>query len=167
MASRTVELVSHPARLAIVVALADRPSATLGELADLAEVHPNTARAHVRALLDAGALERSSVPARGRGRPRIAYRLSPGWSLPGETSADPAHLLHETLGAVGFGVEAHAREVKLTDCPCPRLNPGAPEVICGLASAVADGVLAGSGSRRRVVGARHDPELRSCALRLG
>lgn len=55
---------------------------TIIELADALEVHPNTARFHLEALLEAGQVERVDADHRGPGRPpqlfRAARRMDPG-----------------------------------------------------------------------------------------
>src|SRR3954447_7889325 len=104
MASQPLDLVSDPVRLAIVRALAKARSADLAELAETTGVHVNTARAHVGVLERAGALERSSVPGPGRGRPRIASRLAGGWRPPSDGPPDEGRLLTKTLSAMGFTV---------------------------------------------------------------
>ena len=49
-----------------------------------------------------------------------------------------------------------------TACPCRLVLPDQPELLCGLAMAVAEGVLAGSGTRARLTGVAHDPVARHC-----
>jgi predicted ArsR family transcriptional regulator len=68
------DLLSHPTRLAIVDALVDGPRG-VSELAEIAEVHPNTVRAHLQRLDEAGLLEVESLHRGGRGRPTKQYRL--------------------------------------------------------------------------------------------
>ena len=162
-----IDLMSHPVRLAILRTLAEDATAGLAELAAAAGVHENTARAHVGALELEGAVERSSVRGRGRGRPRTVYRLAPGLTLPAEAAPDPAGLLDGTFRALGFEAATGEHGIELRRCPCPRISPNAPELVCALAGPVADGVLAAAGAPRRVVAAQHDPERRSCSLRFG
>ncbi|MDO5701395.1 MAG: helix-turn-helix domain-containing protein [Bowdeniella nasicola] len=50
---------------------------TIAELARILGGHPNTTRAHLDALTEAGLLERRTAPAHGRGRPHHLYRLTP------------------------------------------------------------------------------------------
>jgi predicted ArsR family transcriptional regulator len=77
-----LEALSDPVRLRIVRELSERPGGSLRELATSAGVHVNTARPHLAALLEAGAIEREPVAPSGRGRPRHGYRLAPDWSPP-------------------------------------------------------------------------------------
>lgn len=67
-------LLSHPARLTIVDALSERPRG-ISELAEIAEIHPNTVRSHLDRLLEAGLLEVESQRRGTRGRPTKQYRL--------------------------------------------------------------------------------------------
>ena len=50
----------------------------------------------------------------------------------------------------------------LRACPCRLVSPGRPELVCNLAIAVTEGVLAGCGSPLRVTARTHDPEQRRC-----
>ena len=199
-----MELIAHPTRLRIVRRLADRGRGSLTELADAAGVHPNTARAHVAALAEAGVLEGTSGPARGRGRPGVDYRLAEGWTIPttdflplaellaaalvrsGQTAADlrslgrewgrylagrpgagePAADVPRALERLGFDARLEDRALRLTGCPCPLVSPDRPELVCALATGVAEGILAGSDPRLRVGAGRHDPARRSCRLTL-
>jgi hypothetical protein len=43
------------------------------------------------------------------------------------------------------------------------VSPGRPELICNMAIAVADGVLAGAGSNLHVTSRAHDPQRRRCS----
>ena len=54
----------------------------------------------------------------------------------------------------------------LSSCPCRLVSPDRPELICNLAVAVVDGILAGSGSPLRVTARAHDPQQRRCAAAL-
>jgi predicted ArsR family transcriptional regulator len=72
--------------------------------------------------------------------------------------------LSGALGRLGFGTRLAGRRLTLTGCPCPLVAPDSPELICGLADAVVDGVLEGS---ELVAGGReHDPRARRCSTRL-
>ncbi|MEA2388673.1 MAG: hypothetical protein QOG41_1446, partial [Thermoleophilaceae bacterium] len=77
-----LEALSDPLRLRVVRHLAAHPRASLQELAEAAGVHVNTARIHLRALEQAGAVEREADEPTGRGRPRFGYRLAADWSPP-------------------------------------------------------------------------------------
>ena len=89
------ELIADPVRLAIVRKLADRGSAPLGEIAELAGVHVNTVRNHLAELEANGVVEREPAAPDGPGRPQLRYRLGAGWHLP---SSD-LHGLSELLAA--------------------------------------------------------------------
>lgn len=67
---------SDPTRLAIIDALAQAPR-EVSELARLVGVHPNTVRAHLRRLEDAGLVVAERAPTRRPGRPPMRYRLLP------------------------------------------------------------------------------------------
>ena len=71
----------HPVRRAIVERAAEGP-ATLPELAQAAGIHLNTARTHVAALEEGGALQAEHAPPAGRGRPPLRYRLADDFTLP-------------------------------------------------------------------------------------
>jgi predicted ArsR family transcriptional regulator len=191
-------------RLRIVRHLADQPGASLPELADAAGVHVNTARPHAAALEAAAVIEREAAPPSGRGRPRLGYRLRPGWSPPTadfrglaellaaavlRTGPDAeelralgqewgrflqgrpgGHDLHadlpHALAQLGFDARVDGRTLELRSCPCPLVLPDRPELVCGLAASVVEGVLEGSGSDMRVAGGSHDAERRRCSLEL-
>jgi predicted ArsR family transcriptional regulator len=190
----------HPVRRAIVEKAAEGP-ATLPELAEAAGVHLNTARVHVAALEEAGAL----VPAEqarpaGRGRPPLRYRLAADFTLPtsdfrglaellatavarGDQSPEELHRIGEDWGRylagrpgtqelgrvlpaalerLGFDARMTGDELVLSACPCVLVSPGRPELICNMAIAVTEGVLAGSGSDLRVKVRSHHPDRRHC-----
>jgi predicted ArsR family transcriptional regulator len=67
---------------------------------------------------------------------------------------------------LGFDVELRGSDIRLRGCPCPLISPDAPELVCRLVQAVADGA-ARSFAGRPIVAARHDPGRRSCVLELG
>jgi predicted ArsR family transcriptional regulator len=199
-----LDALADPIRLRIVRHLADHPGASLPELADAAGVHLNTARPHAAALEAAAVVERESAPPAGRGRPRMGYRLSAGWSPPtadfrglaellaaavlrtgpdaGELRAvgeewgrflqgrpgghDLAADLPDALAQLGFDARVDGRAVELRACPCPLVLPDRPELVCGLAASVVQGVLEGSGSDMTVTGGSHDPDRRACSLQL-
>jgi predicted ArsR family transcriptional regulator len=70
------------------------------------------------------------------------------------------------LERLGFSARVEGDTVQLSGCPCPLVLPDRPQLICELAVAVADGVLAGSGSGLRVGRRKHDPEGRACSVHL-
>jgi predicted ArsR family transcriptional regulator len=75
---------------------------------------------------------------------------------------DPKTELPRILEELGFQATVTRGELRLSGCPCPIVAPDHPELVCGLADAVVEGVLAGTGSRLRLAGIRHDPEGRVC-----
>lgn len=71
------DVVANPVRLAIIRALRDHGELTLDELADAADVHRNTIRAHCGALDAAGTIDRAPpAPGPKPGRPMVRYRLA-------------------------------------------------------------------------------------------
>ena len=199
-----LEALADPVRLSVVRHLAAHPSASLQELADAAEVHLNTARAHVAALEDAGAVVREAYEPAGRGRPRVTYALASDWSPPtadfrglsellalAVLRADPSAEELRSLGRewgrylqgrpgapdveadlpraleqLGFEATVEDSELRLSACPCSLVLPDRPQMVCELAAAVAQGVLAGSGSDTTIGERHHDPRRRSCSLTL-
>ena len=76
-----LELIADPVRLQIVRRLAGSGPASLQELADAADVHLNTARTHVAALEDAGAIIARPRERAGRGKQGLEYEFAEGWTL--------------------------------------------------------------------------------------
>jgi predicted ArsR family transcriptional regulator len=70
------------------------------------------------------------------------------------------------LERLGFDARIEGGTLRLAGCPCPVVLPDRPELICELAIAVVDGVLAGAGSPLRAGRRAHDPKHRSCSARL-
>jgi predicted ArsR family transcriptional regulator len=80
---------------------------------------------------------------------------------------DPARELPQALERIGFDAACpDATTLTLSACPCRLVSPQRPELICELAVAVAEGVLAGSGSGLTIAERSHDPEARRCSARL-
>jgi predicted ArsR family transcriptional regulator len=92
-----LDAIANPVRLRIVRHLATSGGASLTELASTAGVHANTARPHLRALEEAGVIERFSDSRGGRGRPRTGYRLVGEWTLDGQRPAGLSGLLAAAL----------------------------------------------------------------------
>jgi predicted ArsR family transcriptional regulator len=177
-------------RLSLLRHLADRGTAGLDELADAADVHPNTARAHVQELEREGVIVREDAPLGRRGRPAARFRLRPGWRAHAAPLEGLARLLAETLveldpgqealeragrawGAgrddgevvaglerLGFAVRRDGDTLVLAACPCPLVAPDRPDAVCRLARAVVEGYGV------RIAEERHDPRRRHCRLRL-
>jgi predicted ArsR family transcriptional regulator len=191
----------HPVRRRIVERAAESP-ATLPELAKAAGVHLNTARTHVAALEEGGALCAEAAAPSGRGRPPLRYRLADDYTLPTADFRGLAELLAaavvrsgqspEELHRLGvdwgrylagrpgagevervlpaalerLGFDARLDEgnrLVLSACPCLLVSPQEPQLVCNLAIAVTEGVLAGAGSDLRVTNRSHHPERRRCA----
>ena len=74
--------------------------------------------------------------------------------------------LARALEQLGYQVRLSESTLHLSACPCSLVVPDRPELICELAVAVADGVLAGAGSELRVGRREHDPARRVCAAHL-
>jgi predicted ArsR family transcriptional regulator len=191
----------HPVRRAIVERAAEGP-ATLPELAQAAGVHLNTARAHVAALEQAGALQPAeAAPRAGRGRPPLRYRLADDFTVPtsdfrglaellatavtrGDQTPEELHRVGEDWGRylagrpgtqelervlpaalerLGFDARLDGDRLLLSACPCLLVSPGRPELICDMAVAVTEGVLAGAGSNLHVTARAHNPGRRHCS----
>ena len=96
---------ADPSRARILAELADAGPLDARELADLVDLHVNTVRVHVNALIEAGLVEAETLPPQGRGRPRVAYRAS---ATAGDAGGRRYRLLAEILTALvaRFGAEA-------------------------------------------------------------
>jgi predicted ArsR family transcriptional regulator len=92
-----LDAVADPARARLVRRLASQGPASLDELAAAADVHPNTARSHLRAMESEGFVESMPQAAGERGRPRTIYRLRDGWAVPDDGFRALAELLAATL----------------------------------------------------------------------
>jgi predicted ArsR family transcriptional regulator len=78
----TLDAVADPVRLSLLRRMGEQGPATLAELADAAQVHPNTVRPHLAQLEASGVVMRETASPHGRGRPPGRFRLAPGWRLP-------------------------------------------------------------------------------------
>jgi predicted ArsR family transcriptional regulator len=74
--------------------------------------------------------------------------------------------LPRALERLGFHAHFEGTTLRLAACPCRRVAPDRPQLVCDLAAAVVDGVLAGSGGTQRVGARRHDTEMRRCSMKL-
>jgi len=70
------------------------------------------------------------------------------------------------LEQLGFSARVDGQSLELSACPCSLILPDRPELICELAVAVVDGVLAGAGSSLRATDRVHDPANRHCSAHL-
>lgn len=102
-----MELIADPVRLKIVRRLAHAGPASLQELADAAGVHLNTARTHVAALEDGGAVLSRPRKRRGRGRQGLEYELAEGWTLGSGDFRAIAEVL--ASGLVREGISSESR----------------------------------------------------------
>jgi predicted ArsR family transcriptional regulator len=71
-----------------------------------------------------------------------------------------------TLERLGFHAAVEGDVVRMSGCPCGVVSPDHPEVVCGLATGVVEGVLSASGSPLRVLEHEGDPRARRCTVRL-
>ena len=80
------------------------------------------------------------------------------------------HDLHRDLPPIlerlGFHARMRGDELQLSSCPCPLVSPQCPQLLCGLAVAVVDGLADAAGSSLRVGAASHDPARRRCSATL-
>lgn len=89
-----LEVLADPARLALLRQLQARSeSCSLEDLAAAADIHANTARGHLAALVAAKIAVREHAAGGGRGRPAVRYRLAEGWALPTTDLRDLAAIL--------------------------------------------------------------------------
>jgi predicted ArsR family transcriptional regulator len=88
------------------------------------------------------------------------------WLLGRPGAHDVVTDLPLALERLGFHARVHDRTLELSACPCSLVLPDRPELLCELAAAVADGVLAGSGSGLTVGRRAHHPDVRRCAIEL-
>ncbi len=115
------------------------------EVADRAGLHPNTARFHLDALVEAGLATREPQPRETPGRPSMAYRVIDGG---GPTGQRRYRLLSEMLTSMIAGVmpepEQAATEAGrewgryLTERPPPYQRPAAGQAVERLAAALAE-----------------------------
>lgn len=87
----------------------------------------------------------------------------------GRSQAGPGDLGRElpaALERLGFDARLEGGELVLSACPCRLVSSESPELICNLAMAVVEGVLAGSGSSLKVSSRSHDPIGRHCRASL-
>jgi predicted ArsR family transcriptional regulator len=81
-------------------------------------------------------------------------------------SAEAQALLPKVLGDLGFEARMERSTVVLESCPCPLVLDHRPELVCCLAAGVVDGVIGAARERLYVRAVKHDPQARSCRLRL-
>jgi predicted ArsR family transcriptional regulator len=110
----------------------------------------------------------AAVARSGQSRDELR-RLGQDWGRylagrPGAQTLD--RVLPAALERLGFAARIEHDELILSSCPCPLVSPDDPALVCNLAIAVAEGVLAGAGSELRVAGTTHDPVNRRCTAAL-
>lgn len=155
------------------------------EVAEQAGLHPNTARFHLDALVDAGLATREPQPRETPGRPSMAYQAT---KSDGPTGQRRYRLLAEMLTSLITGVMQQPGEAAteagrewgryLTEQPPPYQRLDAPEALGKLTAALADigfapeAVVEDGGYRLRLhqcpfreVAERHQDVV--CALHLG
>lgn|SRR3954447_11173822 len=121
---RNLDAIADPVRLRILRHLAEHGSASGAELAQAAEIHENTVRPHLQALVAAGVLETRPRPAAGPGRPGIDYVLADGDAL-----ADTDYLpLAELLSTALARMEPDEAQLRATGEDWGRYLAGRPGV---------------------------------------
>ncbi len=111
-ALRRHRALADPSRARILAELADGGPLDARELAARVGLHVNTVRVHLTALADAGLVSSETLPPQGRGRPRVAYRVT---AAGGEDAGRRYRLLAEILTALvaRFGSEAAEQLVQM------------------------------------------------------
>jgi predicted ArsR family transcriptional regulator len=104
-----LDVIADPVRLAVTRFL-DRGPASTAEVAEGVGIHLNTARAHLRALVEAGIATRADLRGRGRGRPLVRYRLEPDWVPSGDELLRLARLLAAALDGAPSKAAERARQ---------------------------------------------------------
>jgi predicted ArsR family transcriptional regulator len=139
-----LDAVAHPVRLRLMRALAQHGRGTLAEVAERAEVHPNTARAHLSELADAGLVHVRAETVETPGRPPNTYALNEGWRPP----ATDFRGLAELLAAVAADARVKPRRLRALGADWGRYLAGRPRR--GDAAEVVPAVMAGLGFDARV-----------------
>ena len=86
---------------------------------------------------------------------------------PGERSLEKD--LPPVLERLGFLAQVSGKEIRVSGCPCPLVLPENPAVVCKLMTAVVEGYLqaeVSSGPAPVIRESHHDPQRRSCSLKL-
>ncbi len=146
LARRRHRALAEPSRAQILAELADDGPLDTRELAQRVGLHVNTVRVHLTALIDAGLVEAETAPPRGRGRPRLTYKMT-------VTAPDDGgrryRLLAEMLTALvarfgGQDATAHLEEIgaawgrHLVESPPPFAEPSEEEAVTRLVSLLAE-----------------------------
>ncbi|MFF3442684.1 helix-turn-helix transcriptional regulator [Streptosporangium sp. NPDC002721] len=109
--ARAAERLAPPpaGRRRLVLTMLRESGGPLGviEIAERLDVHPNTVRFHLDALVDAGQIERVHAAPAGPGRPPLVFRARPGMDLAGPRNY---RVLAEILaGSLATGPDPAAR----------------------------------------------------------
>ena len=102
---------------------------------------------------------------RGDQTPEELHGVGEDWGryLAGRPGAqDLERALPAALERLGFDARLDGDQLVLGACPCALVSPGEPQLICNMAIAVVEGVLAGSGSDLQLTARDHHPEMRRC-----
>jgi len=102
---------------------------------------------------------------RGDQTPEELHRVGEDWGryLAGRPGTQELErVLPAALERLGFDARLEGDQLILSACPCVLVSPGEPQLICNMAMAVVEGVLAGSGSNLRLTQRDHHPEIRRC-----
>lgn len=142
---RRYRALADPSRARILAELGDDGPLDTADLARRVGLHPNTVRVHLAALADAGLVASEPRPPHGRGRPRVAYRVTP--QAP-EDGGRRYRLLAEILTTLvaRFGAEAETQLEEigeawgrhLVDSPPPLARVGDDEAIARLLALLDD-----------------------------
>jgi predicted ArsR family transcriptional regulator len=111
----------------------------------------------------------ATAVARADQSPEELHRVGEDWGryLAGRPGTQElGRVLPAALERLGFDARLNGDELVLSACPCTLVMPGRPELICNMAIAVVEGVLAGCGSELRVKTRAHHPEARRCMATL-
>lgn len=136
----------HTGRRADVLGILRAEDGPLGirEVATRTGLHPNTARFHLEALVNAGLASRSAQNRGTPGRPRMGYRATAGGPSPQRRYQLLAEMLTSMVSAVmpepGRSAEEAGREwgAYLTEQPAPFQRPSAADAIGKLTAIMAD-----------------------------
>jgi len=111
-ALRRHRALADPSRARILAQLGGEGPLDARQLAERVGLHVNTIRVHLNALAEAGLVSSETLPPRGRGRPRIAYRAT---AEVGDEAGRRYRLLAEILTtlAARFGRKAGDQLVEI------------------------------------------------------
>lgn len=145
----TYRALASASRVTLLDALQHRDGMTVTELAEIAGIHPNTAREHLARLIDAGFVACEPEDRRTRGRPRMLYRVV----------AKPEHVA--TPGHAADERDATARE-ELLRLLVQGFGTGTPADVerardLGRGAALDPGTLLGSPAHGPRLDDGHDP----------